>query len=158
MSFKQLFSCCEKWFLVKLQTILNSSKNRFCIPLYIYALTKTFSTAPFAHCTRCSAHEERLLTPHHEPGLQEGHQAVWEKTRNKKGKAAQKLLTQASKPAALQIKEQVSLEIEQKLKQAKRKQETADTKKSAKKQEADPQIEHPESLKNRLTRIGAECL
>jgi hypothetical protein len=61
-------------------------------------------------------------------------QAVWEKTRNKKEKAAQKLLTQASKPAALQIKEQVSLEIDQKLKQAKRKQETADTKKSAKKQ------------------------
>jgi hypothetical protein len=61
-------------------------------------------------------------------------QAVWEKTRNKKEKAAQKLLTQASKPAALQIKEQVSLEIDQKLKLAKRKQETADTKKSAKKQ------------------------
>ena len=49
------------------------------------------------------------------------------------------------------------MKFDNKLKLAKRKQETADTKKSAKKQEADPQIEHPESLKNRLTRIGAEA-
>jgi hypothetical protein len=66
-------------------------------------------------------------------------------------------LTQASKPASLQIKSRSALKFDNKLKLAKRKQETADTKKSAKKQEADPQIEHPESLKNRLTRIGAEA-
>ena len=93
--------------------------------------------------------------------------AVWDKTRMRKEKAAQRLLTQASKPAALQIKEQVSLEIDQKLKQAKRKQETADTKKSAKKQkksllkiqgeEADPLREHSESQENMVTWIEAEA-
>ena len=60
--------------------------------------------------------------------------AVWDKTRMRKEKAAQRLLTQASKPAALQIKEQVSLEIDNKLKLGKRKQETTATKKSVKKQ------------------------
>jgi hypothetical protein len=59
------------------------------------------------------------------------------------------------------------LKFDNKLKLAKRKQETADTKKVCQKTrsfllkiqggEADPQIEYPESMKNRLTRIGAEA-
>jgi hypothetical protein len=52
-----------------------------------------------------------------------------------KERAAQRLLTQASKPASLQIKSRPALKFDNKLKLAKRKQETADTKKSAKKQE-----------------------
>ena len=52
--------------------------------------------------------------------------------RKKKERAAQRLLAQASKPASLQIKEQVSSEIDNKLKFAERKQENADLKRPAK--------------------------